>query len=383
MRALLVGLVIGALAASCGAERPTGIVLEVRSDLSVPQELNEILVRVRNEKGSMLFENRFPLEGRNAVPLPGRLGLESVDGEKGPIEIEVFGRLGSKPKVLKTVRLALRSGDVRELHVDLNRDCLGILCPRGLTCMAGRCETASFPHQAANDGPPCNCFSLFPICVGANWAYDELRDGVKVSSYKQWSIASFAEVGDSRHDKQATKAFLQVRPSALDFSHKWISSREKGERMLFWEKEDQFTPDLEPRNTTFFVPRKIRINEGLAAPRERPEEERYQQIEYLPGRTEPVVVECLDLWNVIPVEEVRSMPSSNFPERFAKAICHRRLGTVLSVHPPELRAMYGDTEKIFCYVRGVGKVYERSVSPIRAEEVLEHFSNPGKCPSPL
>jgi len=383
MRAWVAGILIGALGVGCAADGPTGLVLAVRSDLSIPDEMNEILVQARDARGAKLFENRFPLQGPGSVSLPGKLGLQTGEGLSGAIEIDVIGRRGTRPAVLKAMRIDLPAGSVREVAVELNRDCLGVLCPQSLTCVAGRCETATFPHAPTPEGPPCNCFSLFPACVGARWAYDELREGVKVEQFKQWSFATYTQIGDPRHGKQSTKAFLQVRPSALDFSHKWISSREKPHRVLFWEKEDQFTRDLVPRLTTFFVPAKVRLNEGLDAAAGNPQEERYQQFDSLPDGVE-VRIDCLDLWNVISLDEVKTLPKSNFPDRYARAnvVCHRRVGTVLGVHPPEMGDMYKESDKIFCFVRGVGKVYERSFKPAASEEVLVDFNNPGRCALP-
>jgi hypothetical protein len=63
------------------------------------------------------------------------------------------------------------------------------------------------------------------MCVGATWTYDEIysEGKAKVANYKKWSIARYGTIGDPAHGKRDVNAFLQVRPSALDFSHKWIS----------------------------------------------------------------------------------------------------------------------------------------------------------------
>lgn len=385
MRGMARLVLVGILGGGCGAEGPTGVILEVRSELSIPAEIEEVLVRVRDARGRRILEKWFPLSGPGAVALPGRIGFEPAEPPDGPLEIDVVGRHQSRPVIIKTARLTLARHEVRQVELHLERACLGLLCPQGRTCMAGgRCGSPVLPHKPDPDGPACNCFSLFPICVGARWAYDELRNGNRIP-YKQWSFASFGPIQDPLHEKQEVQAFLQVRPSELDFSHKWVSARQRPHRVFYWEKEDQFNKDLEPRVTTYFVDRKIRLNEGLLPGR--PEVERYVQFDYDHQLNVQVKIENEDTWDVVPVEEVRNLPSSAFPERFARArvVCHRRTGRPVEVTPPERSMDYQETEKIFCFVAGVGKVYERTLRPRPEEnrqEVLVDYRIPGNCPPP-
>ncbi len=385
---------VGALLviAACGAEAPTGIVVEVKSDLSVeplgemPAEIDDFVVKVRSGQ-KVLFAGEYQLDGPHKTILPNKIGFLQEGDDSGPIDIDVSARKGSRPRVLKTVRVSFKRHTVHQIQVHLNRDCLNILCPEGKTCAsgsrAGRCESSSFPPgPRESDGPPCNCFSLFPMCVGARWEYDEFRNGVRFPKFKRWSIASFGPMNDPRHGQETTLAFLQVRPSALDFSHKWISALEKPRR-LFWEKEDQFNPDLVPVTTRYFMSHKIRLDESLTAPRDNPKPEDYAEFEYRPGNSDPIKVkiENHDAWNIESVEDVRKS-TKNFPERFAKetVICHRRVGKVVSVVGTD--EMYPDSEKIFCFVASIGKIYERTIEPNPGEEVLVDWLVPSCSKGP-
>jgi hypothetical protein len=99
---------------------------------------------------------------------------------------------------------------------------------------------------------------------------------------------------------------------------------------------------------------------------------------------------CEDRWYVMALDDVRRLEGAHFPDRFAKGdiVCHRRMGRVTNPPPPDLtpdqKAVFErESDKIFCFMRGMGKVYERSLKPVPAEEVLVEFNNPAACVFPL
>lgn len=366
---------------ACAPPGPTRLVLDIQSDLKIPDEITDIEVVIRSAEGEKVLDNLYPLQGPEAVTLPGRIGLDASEASSGPLDIQVVGKKAARPVVLKSVTFALQTHATAELRIELARDCLGILCPKGLSCTkGGRCEDQLYGRRPIAGGAPCNCFHLLPQCVGAWWAYDEFSNGVRVTTYKKQAYAAYGPVGDPRHDKQDVRAFLQVRPSVLDFSQKWLSSFERGDRTTYWEKEVQFNKQLALRSTTYHVPRKIRLAEGLTAAADAPFEERYAEIQYLEDGTS-VIVENLDKWSVMPTEDVLRLSGSNFPMKYTRGnvICHHKVGSPVKVTPPEKKGDYPETDKIFCYVRGVGKVYEASLKSKMAEEVLADYDYPGKC----
>jgi hypothetical protein len=160
------------LLASCAAaEVPTGIVVEVDTDLAIPSAADAIRVRVRDDQGSSLHEVSVDLrQGGPGSRLPGRLALQPVDASRlSPIAVEATALQAGHEVVRQEVRLGFRKGAVVLLRMALLAGCACQPCGSGETCADGaRCtpvarDVDSLPlyvPRSAGEGarpPPTSC----------------------------------------------------------------------------------------------------------------------------------------------------------------------------------------------------------------------------------
>ena len=129
-------LAAAAVLPSCGGSSPqTGIVAEITSNLSVPGELDDVLVRVTSGTGATLYEQSFPLTAQQHV-LPLRVGVQPSGGGTAPIRIQAIGRLGPDAVVMRSATLPFVSGRVVLLPLPLLAACLRVTCSQTAeTCL--------------------------------------------------------------------------------------------------------------------------------------------------------------------------------------------------------------------------------------------------------
>jgi hypothetical protein len=128
----------------------------------------------------------------------------------------------------------------------------------------------------------------------------------------------------------------------------------------------------------YFDPLRIRLDETYVTPGQTWSrafaEQRYEPV--APGSSEYVhagATAWIDEWSVVPLDSVLADPVVKYPRaRFPEALCHRRVTRAADAA--------SSVDRTFCYVRGVGKVYERTLAT-GEQEVLAEAEIPG-CPAP-
>jgi hypothetical protein len=127
-------LAVGALL-GCGDSSPqTGIVVEITTDLSVPGEIDELLLRITSGTGATLYQQAFPLVAQQHT-LPVRVGVQPSGGTTTPFRIEAIGRLGPDAVVSRSATLTFVSGRVVLLRLPLLATCLHVICAQAAeTC---------------------------------------------------------------------------------------------------------------------------------------------------------------------------------------------------------------------------------------------------------
>lgn len=116
----------------------TQIVIEVSSDLQVPDDLDRVgIVMVRDDDGAMMTAEA--LLGPGQFPLPRRLGVVWEGGSLGPFRTTVTGYGGSTERVSHVADLTFVQGEQRTWQVNLSSSCRGVTC-EGETCDDGECR---------------------------------------------------------------------------------------------------------------------------------------------------------------------------------------------------------------------------------------------------
>src|SRR5262245_56184057 len=143
----------------CGGSSPqTGIVVEITSDLAVPDELPGIQVMVTSATGSTVYDQPFPLgPGQNALPL--RVGVQPQGSANAPFRILVVGHRGPQVVVSPSAPLQFVSGRVLLLRLPLLAACQAMTCPiptdtcrENGVCGSDTVDPASLPDYRPGSG---------------------------------------------------------------------------------------------------------------------------------------------------------------------------------------------------------------------------------------
>jgi hypothetical protein len=148
-QALLATLVA---AAGCAPDR-TEVLLVVRSDLAVPQELDEVSVEVSSDAGGAPWSQDYALQPNGPTTLPLSIGLVPESDERRAFRVVVTGLAGGQRRVQRSATLSFAPRETVILYLDLLAACLDRLCPGNRTCLptGGPCQsdgisTAALPR---------------------------------------------------------------------------------------------------------------------------------------------------------------------------------------------------------------------------------------------
>ena len=125
------------LAGGCSGSR-TEILIEVTTDLPIPDDVDEIVVSAEAPDGRV--QRATALLVRNG-PLPRTLGMVHESGDLGPYTVTVTGELGGTEVVRREGRLTFVRGQTRVWRVELAAECVGAACAGGETCAPGGCRS--------------------------------------------------------------------------------------------------------------------------------------------------------------------------------------------------------------------------------------------------
>ncbi len=352
----------------CGERQPTGIVVSISTDIQVPSEIDGLRILVRSH-GRLMHDRSHMLGiGEGKVSLPASLGLVANELTSGEVRIEVQGLFGPQIMVARSLREALVAEQVQRVDLQLGSDCLGVYCSEGKTCEPARgCVAVDrrLPNPG-DSGPPCDCNSYFPLCRGGLWTYRQRDLSTNIPIKKVVAIQEYAVMTDAGHGhdhgKQDKKGFVQFRLREGGLSRRWLSSSgPAGAGRISYEKDEHFTADWRRTSTSYFVPQRARLDEAHTAVGDLWTVE-YDEFVYRDGESKPATWKRTDEWSVVDAAELRGLP-----KQWSHALCQRRLG---------LETEEGAVvEQIYCFVRGIGKVYE--YAPGDDEDVLTSYRIPG------
>ena len=149
---LPVGLLLS-VACSRDNTSDTGIIVEVSSDLRVPQDIDQVQLTATDPQGNQLYLNTFDLgEGPNRFKLPFRTGLYPLHDTATPIHVVAVGQLSTvgQPVASRSATLSFVHGKKVVLPLPLLAVCKGVACKNAsLTCQAnGQCDSDTVNSSA-------------------------------------------------------------------------------------------------------------------------------------------------------------------------------------------------------------------------------------------
>jgi hypothetical protein len=149
---------------ACGSGASTGIVVEVTSDLAVPED-QPFHLRVSTADGRQLRDLLFHL-----TDLPARFELTPERATATTVTVEASAPVGTPP-LSRRATVAFRPGALLLLSLPLNAACVCTSCGAGQTCVAERqCEDVvkdaatlpAYAPRAAGESPRV----AVPVCSG-------------------------------------------------------------------------------------------------------------------------------------------------------------------------------------------------------------------------
>ena len=177
VRALVWACLVGVVLCVAGCADRTALRLVIRSNLAVPTELDGLLIQMRSSTGATAPAQAVTLTG-SAFPQTLVVRPEP-SGMRGTVTFTVQGLRSSTIVIQRVVSAAFQTGQIIDVEVELNNDCLGVECGVGIDCVRGVCmgvaPDAGMPDAAMADAgvpidaplPPIDAFSIDAFSIDA------------------------------------------------------------------------------------------------------------------------------------------------------------------------------------------------------------------------
>lgn len=154
------------LLAACTGSGRTEILIEVGSDLFVPDELDRVSISATGPDGRV--QSASAALGPGEIPLPRVLGMVHTTGALGPYAVSIRGERDGSVVVQRDAQLTFQAGRTLLYRVDLLRECIDVTCESGQTCALGGCrsiEVAANELTTWNGQPFPQDAAAFDACV--------------------------------------------------------------------------------------------------------------------------------------------------------------------------------------------------------------------------
>lgn len=136
-----------ALLTLSGCSDATALLLEVSGPgLEVPGDVDTLRFVARSDSGTM-FDQAYPLRS-----LPQSLTILPASDADRDVTITIEGTSAGVLVIRRVVRATFEPGSTVRVPILLGADCLGVICPDGVDCNAGRCEQATGDAGPGDDG---------------------------------------------------------------------------------------------------------------------------------------------------------------------------------------------------------------------------------------
>jgi hypothetical protein len=219
------------------------------------------------------------------------------------------------------------------------------------------CVSLDMPEEA----PDCDCGSYMPLCVGARWDYLEPDTSDGTVPWKQQKIVGYGDPGAAEYGKSGYSAFYYERYSVDNTKTSWITAAE-GE--VCWQFDHRYDPEGSLTKTRIYDPARLRIDLRRILPGDS-WRERFTETVYENGEINSVQFDLV--WTVSTMEHL-SAQVAGYQIDYQDLLCQERIGVgPTSKEDPE--------HKLFCFVQGIGKVYEWDFG--KKEEFLVGYEIPG------
>lgn len=127
-----------ALLLACTGGSRTEILIEVTTDLPIPDRIDEIVITAESPDGRT---QRATAALSPGIPLPRTLGMVHETGPLGPYLVTVAGLRRDAETVSRGGSVTFVEGQTRVWRVELLDACVDVACGGGETCARGGCRS--------------------------------------------------------------------------------------------------------------------------------------------------------------------------------------------------------------------------------------------------
>lgn len=198
--------ITAALLVACSGGR-TEILVEVGTDLTIPDRLDEIVIVAESPDGRT---QRATAELGPGIPMPRTLGMVHESGPLGPYLLTVTGRRRGTDVVSRQGALTFRSGQTLVWRVELLASCVGETCDTAQTCARGGCRSVEVGQgelEAWDGVPPIQDAGPIDACVPderCNFVDDDCDGETDEGFDRQTDIDNCGECGNVCEGENAT-----------------------------------------------------------------------------------------------------------------------------------------------------------------------------------
>lgn len=151
----LAAVLAASLAAGCADN--TALRLVIRSNLAVPSEMDGLRIEMRSSTGASAPARIVPLRDST---FPQTLVVRpEPNGGRGTVTFTVQGLHAGTIVIQRVIPAMFQAGQVLDVEVALDSDCLGVECGPGIDCLRGVCHVvepsdAGIPDASGGDAGP-------------------------------------------------------------------------------------------------------------------------------------------------------------------------------------------------------------------------------------
>lgn len=161
-------------------ERPGQLMVTIDTDMALPDEIDEIYVRVE-AAGKLIHAQPYRVGRLAEALMPATLDIASESGSRGPVTVQVAGRRttddGLEWRTYRELTTTVAPGRIARLHMPLQWLCKGqaksanergsenvqmqrpkSTCDSGFACRAGECEKVDIKQSTLPDFAPEDVF---------------------------------------------------------------------------------------------------------------------------------------------------------------------------------------------------------------------------------
>lgn len=247
---------------SCANKEPTALTIAVSSEISVPDEIARLEIKV-SATGESRFNRRYVLGEGGDATLPGTLTIsKDLDTESDdPVHVVVIARYkDDRVRVLREAVVGFTEEKTKLLRMPLRFSCLDFedVCDPGKTCRGGSCVSAEIDAEELDDYDDSHVFAKDGACFDRDACIpkeltEDMTDMLRNAAKQGRCTFNMSEIKAEVAAHHEGEDHPQMSHDSMNVGFVWAKNKaQKWTAVDYdseegWHLEDNETDDTDPR----------------------------------------------------------------------------------------------------------------------------------------